>query len=74
MIGFSCLRFYKIKQFLNKKNKVKVWVQFKGREIVFKEKGEVLLLKLLQEVKDLGNPEIMPKLEGRKMFTIINPK
>ena len=57
-----------------KKNKVKVSVQFKGREIVFKEKGEILLLKLLQEVKDLGNPENLPKLEGRKMITIINPK
>jgi len=64
----------KIKEFLTKKNKVKVWVFFKGREIMFKNKGEILLLKLLQEVSDLGKPEKMPKLEGRKMVIIINPK
>jgi len=64
----------KIRQFLEKKNKVKVWVQFKGREITHKERGEIILLNLLQKLEDIGTPEMMPKLEGRRMITIIKPK
>ena len=46
----------------------------KGRSIVFKERGEILLLKFVQELAELGTPELLPKLEGKKMFVVINPK
>ncbi len=60
--------------FLQEGAKVKAHVFFKGRAIVFKERGEVLLLKFIQELSEYGIPEAMPKLEGKKMFVLINPK
>jgi translation initiation factor IF-3 len=61
--------------FLEEGAKVKAYVFFKGRTIVFKERGEILLLKLAQELEDLGLPEqLPPKLEGKKMILMINPK
>ncbi len=62
------------KKFLTEGAKVKAYVFFKGRTIVFKERGEVLLLKFVSELEDLGVPEAMPKMEGKKMIIMINPK
>jgi translation initiation factor IF-3 len=53
---------------------VKAYVHFRGRTIVFKERGELLLLKLLKELEDLGAAENLPKLEGRRMIVMIAPK
>jgi translation initiation factor IF-3 len=53
---------------------VRSYVFFKGRSIVFKERGEILLLKFIQELAEYGIPEQLPKLEGKKMYVIINPK
>ena len=61
------------KKFLTDGAKVKAFVFFRGRTIIFKEKGEILLLKLAQELEDLGVVEIMPKLEGKKMTMVIAP-
>ena len=61
-------------KFLEEGAKVRAYVQFRGRAIVFKERGEVLLLKFIKELEDLGAPESMPKMEGRKMSVIIAPK
>ena len=60
--------------FLKEGAKVKAYVFFKGRSIVFKERGELLLVKFIQELQDYGIPEQMPKLEGKRMFVLINPK
>ncbi len=61
-------------EFLKDGSKVRSWVFFKGRSIVFKDRGEILLLKFIQELAEYGVPEQLPKLEGKKMFVIINPK
>jgi translation initiation factor IF-3 len=61
-------------KFLNEGAKVKAYVFFKGRTILFKEKGEILLLKLAQSLEDCGIVESMPKLEGKKMIMILAPK
>lgn len=60
--------------FLKEGSKVRAHVFFKGRSIVFKERGEILLLKFVQELAEYGVPEQLPKLEGKKMFVVINPK
>lgn len=62
------------RKFLTEGAKVKAYVFFKGRTIVFKERGEILLLKFAQELEDVGVLEQMPKLEGKKMIIMINPK
>lgn len=62
------------KKFLAEGAKVKAYVFFKGRTIVFKERGEVLLLKFVSELEEVGVPEAMPKMEGKKMIIMINPK
>ena len=54
-------------------SKVKAYVFFKGRTIVFKERGEILLLKFAQELAEIGLVEQMPKLEGKKMIMMIQP-
>jgi len=61
------------KKFLADGSKVKAYVFFKGRTIVFKERGEILLLKFAQELEDIGLVEQMPKLEGKKMIMMIQP-
>ena len=61
-------------KFLNDGAKVKAFVFFKGRSILFKEKGEILLLKLAQDLEELGIVEQMPKLEGKRMTIFITPK
>ena len=60
--------------FLKDGNKVKAYVQFKGRAIMFKERGELLLLKFAERLVDAGTLESMPKLEGKRMFAIFAPK
>lgn len=62
------------KKFLEEGAKVKVDVFFKGRTIVYKDKGEIILLKFAQELEDVGKVERMPKLEGKRMIMIIAPK
>lgn len=62
------------KAFLQEGAKVKAYVFFKGRTIVFKDRGEILLLKFAQELEEYGSLEQMPKLEGKKMIMMINPK
>jgi len=61
-------------EFLKEGAKIRSWVFFKGRSIVFKDRGELLLLRFIQELSEYGVPEQLPKLEGKKMFVIINPK
>jgi translation initiation factor IF-3 len=60
--------------FLKEGNKVKAYVQFKGRAIMFKDRGELLLLKFADRLKDVGQLESMPKLEGKRMLAIFTPK
>ncbi|MEL6142166.1 MAG: translation initiation factor IF-3 [Bacteroidota bacterium] len=60
--------------FLEDGAKVKAYVHFRGRSIVFKDRGELLLLRFMDELGDLGAAEAMPKLEGRRMTVIISPK
>lgn len=62
------------RKFLEEGAKVKAYVFFKGRTIVFKERGKILLLKFVQELEDLGTLETMPKMEGKRMMIFINPK
>lgn len=61
-------------KFLEEGAKLKAYVFFKGRSIVFKEQGEILLLRLAQDLEDLGKVEQMPKLEGKRMIMFIAPK
>ena len=62
------------KNFLEEGSKVKAYVHFKGRTIIHKERGEVLLLRFANELEEVGKVEQMPKLEGKRMFIFINPK
>ncbi len=61
-------------KFLEEGAKVKAYVHFRGRTIVFKERGQLLLLRFMKELEELGIAETMPKLEGRRMIVIISPK
>ena len=60
--------------FLKDGNKVKAYVQFKGRAIMFKERGELVLLKFAERLTEFGQPEALPKLEGKRMFLLLTPK
>jgi translation initiation factor IF-3 len=60
--------------FLGEGAKVKAYVHFVGRAIVYKERGEILLLKFAQALEDYGKVEEMPHLEGKRMFMMITPK
>ncbi len=60
--------------FLKEGNKLKAYVFFKGRSIVFKDQGQILLLRLAQDLEDYGKVEQMPKLEGKKMIMLMSPK
>ena len=62
------------KKFLLDGAKVKAFVFFRGRTIVFKEQGQILLLRLAQALEDVGVVEEMPKLDGKKMIIVIAPK
>ena len=61
-------------KFLQEGAKVKVDVFFKGRSIIYKDKGEYILLRFAQELEEFGKVEKMPKLEGKRMIMIITPK
>lgn len=61
-------------KFLEEGSKVKAYVTFRGRTIVFKERGELLLLKMLKELEEYGAAESLPKMEGRRMIVMIAPK
>lgn len=61
-------------RFLKDGAKVKAYVHFRGRTIVFRERGELLLLRFIKQLEDFGAPEAMPKMEGRRMFVMIAPK
>ncbi|HSF45644.1 MAG TPA: translation initiation factor IF-3 [Chitinophagaceae bacterium] len=61
-------------KFLKDGNKVKAYVQFKGRAIMFKERGELVLLKFAERLSEVGQPEGLPKLEGKRMQMILTPK
>lgn len=61
-------------QFLEQGCKVRAFVFFRGRSIVYKDKGEILLLKFASELEDLAKVEMLPKMEGKKMFIILAPK
>ena len=63
-----------IQKFLAEKNKVKVSLMFRGREIAHADLGLALLEKVLQDIGESGQPEQMPKLEGRNMIMILGPK
>lgn len=60
--------------FLKEGNKVKAYVQFKGRAIMFKERGELVLLKFAERLAEFGQVEGLPKLEGKRMLMVIAPK
>ena len=62
------------KKFLEEGSKLKAYVFFRGRTIVFKERGEILLLKFAQELEEFGTVEQLPKLEGKRMTVLFNPK
>ena len=62
------------KKFLSDGAKLKAFVFFKGRSILFKDKGEILLLRFAQELEDFGKVEQLPKLEGKRMIMFISPK
>ncbi|MGQ7869303.1 translation initiation factor IF-3 [Sunxiuqinia sp. sy24] len=61
-------------KFLKEGAKVKAYVFFKGRSILFKEKGEILLLRFATELEELGKVEQLPRLEGKRMTMFITPK
>lgn len=61
-------------KFLEDGAKIKVYVFFKGRSIIYKEQGEVVLLRFAQELEELGKVEQMPKLEGKRMIMLIASK
>lgn len=60
--------------FLKEGAKLKAYVFFKGRSIVFKDKGEILLLRLAQDLEEIGKVESLPKLEGKRMIMMMAPK
>ena len=61
-------------KFLGEGAKVKAYVFFKGRTIVYKEDGEILLLRLAQDLEEYGKVEQLPRLEGKRMIIILAPK
>ncbi len=62
------------RKFLEEGAKVKAYVHFKGRAIIFKERGELLLLQFAESLKELGDLEQLPRLEGKRMTIFISPK
>ena len=61
-------------KFLKEGAKLKAFVFFRGRSIIFKEQGQILLLKLAQELDEYGKVEQLPVLEGKKMIMFVSPK
>jgi len=67
-------KFKHAENFLKEGHKVRAYVFFKGRSIVYKERGEVLLLQLAQRLVEIAKIEQLPRLEGKKMFLLMSPK
>lgn len=61
-------------EFLKDGNKVKAYVFFRGRSILFKDQGELLLARFCNDLEAVGKPEAMPKLEGKRMIVMLAPK
>ncbi len=61
-------------KFLEEGSKLKTYVFFKGRSIIFKDQGEILLLRLAQELEHIGKVDQLPKLEGKRMIMMMSPK
>lgn len=61
-------------EFLNAGDKIKAYVFFKGRSILFKDQGQLLLLRFANDLEDLAKVDQMPKLEGKRMFIYLSPK
>jgi translation initiation factor IF-3 len=61
-------------EFLKKGHKVKLTMQFKGREMAFVDKGQELILRLIVNLEEYGSAEAMPKLEGKKLISTLKPK
>ena len=61
-------------KFLREGAKLKAFVFFKGRSIIYQEQGQILLLRLAQDLEEIGKVEQMPKLEGKRMIMFIAPK
>lgn len=61
-------------KFLEEGSKLKVFVFFKGRSIVYKEQGELILLRFAQEIEEYGKIEQLPKLEGKRMIMLVSSK
>ena len=62
------------REFLEKGNKVKAWVQFRGRDIVYKNRGFDLLGRFIEELSDISKVDVKPKMEGRRMFLMLSPQ
>ena len=62
------------KEFLSEGDKVKAYVFFRGRSIVFKEQGELLLARFANDLAEFGKPDAMPNLEGKRMILNLSPK
>ena len=62
------------KEFLQEGSKVKAYVFFKGRSILFKEQGEILLLRFANDLEDYAKVDQMPRLEGKRMILMLSPK
>lgn len=62
------------KEFLEEGNKVRAYVFFRGRSILFKEQGEVLLLRFANDLEEYGKVDQLPRLDGKKMFLYMSPK
>lgn len=67
-------RVKRIVEFLEKGHKVRITMQFRGREMTYVKNGEELILKMVVDVEDYGVPEALPKLEGKRMSVILRPK
>lgn len=61
-------------KFLEEGSKLKTYVFFKGRSIIFKDQGEILLLRLAQDLEQVGKVDQLPKLEGKRMIMMMSPK
>ena len=61
-------------KFLEDGNKVRAYVHFRGRSIIYKERGEKILLEFAQELVDLAKVEMLPKMEGKRMYLILSPR
>ncbi len=61
-------------EFLKEGNKVKAYVFFRGRSIVFKEQGELLLARFANDLAEFGKPDNVPSLEGKRMIMFVSPK